>query len=202
MENIFLLKEIRTDTFARALLGALLFVLIFWYAPSDSYSKEVTSEPIIEGESIAGLAIGNTEDKVISIVSKGSFKLNHVDENPETNDKVVTFGNMTELGGLGITVFLREGRIFVIEVISAPIKGVYPYKGKTKKGFSFGDTFQKVEKLYGKPQKTMAGIRLYNNEGIAFGILFGGDEVQREKPNMIFIMSPGSDIDLNRIFQR
>jgi hypothetical protein len=201
MENMFLLKEIRTNTFARALLGALLFVSIFLSAPSDSYGKEVMSEPIVEGRSVAGLTIGDTEDKVISLISKGSFKLNHVDENPETNDKVVTFGNMTELGGLGITVFLRNGRVFVIEVISAPIKGTYPYKGKTKKGFSFGDTFQKVEKLYGKPQNTMAGIHLYNKEGIAFAILSGG-EVDKEKPNMVFIMPPGSDIDLNRIFQR
>jgi hypothetical protein len=32
------------------------------------------------------------------------------------------------------------------------IKDNYPYKGKTKRGFSFGDTFQKIEKLYGKPE--------------------------------------------------
>lgn len=52
------------------------------------------------------------------------------------------------------------------------------------------------------PQKTMAGIRLYNKEGIAFAILSAGDEVDKERPNMVFIMPPGSDIDLNRIFQR
>ncbi len=202
MENTFLLKKIRSTTFVGGLLGALFSIPILLSIPSDSYSKEITSEPIIEGESIAGLAIGNTEDKVISIVSKGAFKLNHVDENPETNDKFITFGNMTELGGLGITVFLRKGRVYVIEVISAPIKGAYPYKGRTKKGFSFGDTFEKVERLYGKPQKTVVGVHLYNDEGIAFGILFGGDEAQRGKPNMIFIMPRGSDIDLNRIFQR
>jgi len=202
MENIFLLKEIKPITFARALLGAVLSVFIFLSVPSGSHGRELASEPIIEGVSIAGLRIGDTEDKVISIISKGSFKLHHVDSDPEPDEKSITFGNMSERGGLAITAFLRDGRVFTIQVVSAPIQGVHPYKGKTKKGFSFGDNYQKVEKLYGKPQKTMAGIRLYNKEGIAFASLYVGDDADKEKPNMIFIMPPGTDIDLNRIFQR
>ena len=202
MENTSLPKKIRLTTFVGVLLGAVLSIPILLSVPSGSYSKEVTLEPIIEGKSIAGLKIGDTEDKVISIISKGSFKLYHVDSDPEPDEKFITIGNMTEPGGLGITAFLRDGRVFAIQVVSAPIKGAHPYKGKTKKGFSFGDTYQKVEKLYGKPQNTMAGIHLYNKEGIAFAILSAGDEVDKERPNMVFIMPPGSDIDLNRIFQR
>ncbi len=206
MENRFLLNRFppkkTRSTVIRVLLGAVFSILILLSVPSDSYSKDVTSEPIVEGKSIAGLRIGDTEDKVISIISKGSFKLLHVDSDPEPDEKFITFGNVAEQGGLSITVFLRDGRVFAVEVVSAPIKGVHPYKGKTKKGFSFGDTYQRVEKLYGKPEKTMAGIRLYNKEGIAFAHVYVGDEADKEKPNMVFIMPPGSDIDLNRMFQR
>ena len=47
----------------------------------------------------------------------------------------------------------------------------------------------------------MEGTRYYNKEGVAFAILSVGRDADKEKPNMVFIMPPGSNLDfLRRIF--
>jgi hypothetical protein len=185
----------------RIFLKIACIFIIYLAITSVSHGSEIASEPIIEGKSIAGLNIGDTEDKVILVLSRGLFKLYGVEGNLKTDDKLISFGDMTEEGGLGINVLLRNGKVVTIQVISALIKGEYPYKGKTKKGFAFGDTFQKIEQIYGKPHKDM-GIYLYKEEGIAFTVVYGAIGTSLEKPNTIFIMSPASDLELKSMFER
>lgn len=169
---------------------ACIFIMHFTIT-SVSHGNEIASEPIIEGKSIAGLNIGDTEDKVISVLSRGTFKLYGVEGK---DDKLISFGDMTEEGGLGINVFLSDGTIVTIEVITAPTKGKHFYHGKTKKGLSFGDSFQVVEKLYGEPYEKWGNIYWYKDEGIMFGIVGLGIEALPNAVNNITIMLPNSEL--------
>jgi hypothetical protein len=195
MENTLFLKE--RDMFTKILLRTVLLVLMILLTSSAMYAKEATSEPIIEGKGVAGLKIGDTEESVISVISRGLFKLYKVERGLDLNDKFISFGNVGEDGGLVIDVLLSKGKVVAILLISEPVKGNHIYKGKTKEGFSFGDTFQKMEQLYGKPV-IEKGIYMYKKEGIAFGTV---GPIEGKEPNSIIIMSPGSDFNIDAIFQ-
>jgi len=183
--------------FTKILLRTVLLALMIPLTSSVMYAKEVTLEPIIEGKGIAGLKIGDTEENVISVISRGLLKLYKVERGLDLDDKFISFGDMGEDGGLVIDVLLSKGKVAAILLISEPVKGKHLYKGKTTKGFSFGDTFQKVEQLYGKPFKDK-GIYMYKKEGIAFGTV---GPTEKKEPNSIIIMSPGSDFNIDAIFQ-
>lgn len=169
----------------------IIFLLLI--APTISYGVDVISDPIIEGKSIAGLKIGDTEDKIPSLLHKRSFKLYYT-YTPEANEALMAFTNMIEEGGeesgLIIDVVSRGGTVFNLAVVSVPLKGKHFYTGKTKKGFSFGDSFQVVEKLYGKPHRKLHMTYWYKKEGIIFQA--GGEDVV--KPNVVIVMPPGSEI--------
>ena len=195
MENTFFLKE--RDMFTKILLRTVFLVLMILLTSSAMYAKEAASEPIIEGKGVAGLKIGDTEESVISVISRGLFKLYKVERGLDLNDKFISFGNAGEDGVLVIDVLLSKGKIGAILLISESVKGNHLYKGKTTEGFSFGDTFQKVEQLYGKPV-IEKGIYMYKKEGIAFGTV---GPIEGKEPNSIIIMSPGSDFNIDAIFQ-
>jgi hypothetical protein len=177
----------------RICLQRTFIILTLLFASTISYGIEIISDPIIEGKSIAGLRIGDTEDKISAVLHKRSLKLVYV-RYLEANEKLMDFANLTEEGGeesgLVIDVVLRSGTVVNIAVVSAPMKGKHFYSGKTKKGFSFGDSFEVVEKLYGKPHRKMHMVYWYKKEGIIFQAV--GEDVF--KPNVIIIMPPGSEI--------
>lgn len=195
MENTLFLKE--STMFTKIFKRTAFIILIILLTASVLYGKEITLEPIIEGIGVAGLKIGDTEENVISVVGKGPFKLYKVERGLDLNDKLISFGNVTEKGGIVITAFLSNGSVAAILLISEAVKGEHFYRGKTKKGFIFGDSFQKIEQLYGKPVKRK-GIHTYKQEGIAFTIV---GPVEEKKPNAIIIMAPNSAFDLDSIFQ-
>jgi len=174
---------------SRIPLQEIFTLLMLLFMSSISSGVEIISDPIIEGKSIAGLSISDTEDKIFEVLHKRSLELIDVIY-PETNEKLMAFANMTEEGGLAIDVILKEGAITNIVVISPAIKGKYYYKGKTIKGYSFGDSFQVIEKLYGKPHMKRNKTYWYKNEGIIFQAV--GEGVV--EPNVIIIMAPGSEI--------
>ena len=177
----------------RIFLQKTFIVLVLLFFPTISYGIEIISAPIIEGKSIAGLKIGDTEDKIPSVLYKRSFKLYYT-YTPEANEALMAFTNMIEEGGeeygLVIDVVSRGGTVVNIAVVSVPMRGKHFYTGKTKKGFSFGDSSQVVEKLDGKPYRKVHSTYWYKTEGIIFQA--GGQDVV--KPNVIIVMPPGSEI--------
>jgi hypothetical protein len=166
----------------------VLFLLMTIY---ETNASAYISEPIIEGKSIAGLEIGDTENSIYPIISRYALELVHTESNPITNEKVIKCSNMTEEGGIEIDICINKGKISSITLISIPINGKQFYTGKTMKGFSFGDSFQKIEELYGKYYKKRGPLRWYQKEGI----LFDAIGIEAEKPNLIIIMSPNSELD-------
>lgn len=174
-------------TFLKYLISILLLLTII----SETNAAVEISKPIIEGKSIAGLEIGDTENKIYSIISQYSLELVRAESDPISNEKVMIFRNMTEKGGIEIDFCLYRGRISSITLISIPEKGKQFYTGKTTKGFSFGDSFQKVEKLYGESYKKRGPLHWYQKEGI----LFDAIGIEAEKPNLIVIMTPNSELD-------
>jgi len=174
-------------TFFNLLIGGLLLLIII----SETNAAVEISKPIIVGESIAGLNIGDTENKIYSMISQYSLELFRTESNPMTNEKKMIFRNMTEEGGIEIDIHFNKGKISSIMIISIPVNGKQFYTGKTKKGFSFGDSFLKVEELYGKSFKKRGLLHWYQKEGI----LFDAIGVEAEKPNLIIIMAPNSELD-------
>lgn len=150
-------------------------------------------KPIIEGKEAAGIKLGDSETKVINAM--GGLPL-HIEDYGEP-EKTFSYGNMTDEGGVGINIFIKKGIVMGMEIISRPLlsKG-HIYRGRTKKGFSFGDPMDKINALYGKAYKIFANkIFWYKKEGIIFEYLDWGDGIPNKVvPNAVVIMAPDSDI--------
>jgi hypothetical protein len=160
---------------------------------ANSFLGKAIEKPIIEGKEAADIRIGDSETTVINIM--GGLPL-HIEDYGEP-EKTFSYGNMTEEGGVSINIFIKNGVVIGIEIISRPVasKG-HLYKGKTKKGFSFGDSITRIHVLYGKAYKIFANrIFWYKKEGIIFEYL-GWDNETSDKisPNAIVIVAPDSDI--------
>lgn len=181
----------------RTLITFIAAMVIFYISPespsANTLFEESLGKPIIEGKEVAGIKLGDQETNVITTM--GGLPL-HIEGYGEP-EKTFNYGNMTDEGGVGINIFIKNGVVIGVEIISRPLlsKG-HLYRGKTKKGFSFGDSIDKMNALYGKAYKIFSNrIFWYKKEGIIFEYL-GWDNETADKiiPNAIVIIAPGSDI--------
>ncbi|MDA8240531.1 MAG: hypothetical protein M0Z67_09200 [Nitrospiraceae bacterium] len=119
------------------------------YAIPLSFDK-ILIKPIIEGKEVAGIRLGDNEATLEGVI--GNLPLNA--EIHSESEKTLSYGNMTDEGGIGINVFIKNGVVIGVEVISRPIlsRG-HLYEGKTQRGFSFGDSIARINALYGKAYK-------------------------------------------------
>ena len=172
-------------------------MILFHFSPqslfADSLFDEALKKPITDGKEAAGIKLGDSEARVMD--SMGGLPLNIEDYGG--GEKTISYGNITDEGGVGINIFIKNGIVIGIEIISRPLlsKG-HLYRGKTKKGFSFGDSIDKISVLYGKADKIFANRKFwYRKEGIIFENL-GWNSRTTDKiiPNAIVIINPNSDI--------
>jgi hypothetical protein len=104
---------------------------------------------------------------------------------------------MTDEGGVGVNVFVKNGVAIGIEIISRPhVSEGHLHRGKTKKGFFFGDSIDTMNTLYGKAYKVFGNRQFwYKKEGIIFEYLRSDSEVpDKIILNAIVIMAPDADI--------
>ncbi len=179
------------------LITFIAAMVIFCISPellsANSLFEKSLGMPIIEGKEAAGIKLGESETRVIGLM--GGVPL-HIEGYGEP-EKTFNYGTMSDEGGVGINIFIKNGVVIGIEIISRPLlsKG-HLYKGKTKKNVSFGDSIDKINVLYGKAYRIFVNkIFWYKKEGIIFEYL-GWDNETADKiiPNAIVIIAPGSDI--------
>jgi hypothetical protein len=180
-------------TFIVCFAAMIFFHLLPQSLSANSLFEEALRKPIIDGKEAVGIKLGDSEARVIDSVGGSPLNI----DNYGGHEKTFSYGNMTDEGGVGINIFIKNGIVIGIEIISRPLlsKG-HLYRGKTKKGFSFGDSIDKISTLYGKADKIFANrIFWYRKEGIIFENL-GWDSRTTDKiiPNAIVIIDPNSDI--------
>ncbi len=184
----------KCPAFLATMLMAFMVALVSSSAYSDNHlAGKILTEPIIEGKEAAGIKVGDSEAILGKVM--GTLPL-HAERHSES-EKTISYGNITDEGGVGINVFIKNGVVVGIEIISRPLlsRG-HLYKGKTKKGFSFGDSVDRINVLYGKAFKIFRNkIFWYKKEGIIFEYVGWDDEpMGRMVPNAVAIMAPGSNI--------
>ena len=97
--------------------------------------------------------------------------LPHILQGYAKPQKTLTYGTMTEKGGVFINIFMENNSVIGIEIMSVPTVQGHSYKGKSQKGFQFGDSLEKVKTMYGDPYKAHSnGLKIlwYKKEGIIF----------------------------------
>ena len=148
----------------------IIFCLLFvpnMAIAQQPLSADVLNQPIVEGRGAAGINLGDTEATVVEKMGG----LPHVVQGFGKPQKTLTYGNMTEKGGIGINIFMENNSVIGIEVISVPTIQGHVYKGKSQKGFQFGNPLEKVKTMYGEPYKAHSnGLKIlwYKKEGIIF----------------------------------
>ena len=152
----------------------ILFKLIFVFLSATSIafgqqplSTDILNQPIVEGQGAAGVNLGDTEVKVVE--KMGGLPLSV--QGFGKPQKTLSYGNMTEEGGVGINIFMENNSVIGIEIISVPTTQGHLYRGRSQKNFQFGDPFEKVKTMYGEPYKAHSNggkILWYKKEGIIF----------------------------------
>lgn len=179
--------------FTRGLIFFLIFIPYITFA-QQPLSDDVFNQPIIEGSGAAGIKLGDTE---VNVVEKMGG-LPHVVQGFGKPQKTLTYGNVTEKGGVFIDIFMEKTSVIGVEIISIPTEQGHLYKGKTKKGFQFGDTLEQIKTEYGVPHKFHDGkskILWYKKEGIIFEYPgFVDPSVGKGSPQIITIIHPNSNV--------
>jgi hypothetical protein len=179
------------------LIAFIIVMMAFAFSPEsllgNSLFEEALRKPIIEGKEAAGIKIGDSETKIINIM--GGLPL-HVEDYGEP-EKIFSYGHMSDEGGVSLNIFTKNGSVIGIEIISRPIlsKG-HLYRGKTLKGFAFGNSIARVKTAYGEPHRIFTKrIFWYREEGIIFEYLGWDNEItDKITPNAVVIIAPNSDI--------
>ena len=171
----------------------LLLVNCVTYA-QQPLPSDILRQPIVEGHEAAGISLGET--------GKGFFKkMGGLPQLGGSGD-TLRYANIMDKEGkmnLYINVFLENNSVIGVEIMSVPVIGLgHIYKGKTKKGFQFGDSVEKVKALYGRPYKSAESINYaihwYKKEGIIFQYFYLSEEGVGKWPTSIVILKPGQSI--------
>lgn len=158
-------------------------------------SPEIFNEPIIEGKGAAGINLGDTEAKVVEKMGG----LPHVVQGYGKPQKTLTYGNMTEKGGVFINVFMENNLVVGVEIQSTPTAQGHLYKGKSQNGFHLGDSFEKIKELYGEPYKAYSfgnknKILWYKKDGVILEYFGGKEDIGEGPPSVIVIMKPNAGV--------
>lgn len=170
--------------------------LVVWFTASACFGGEnrvsAINAPIVEGKSAGGISIGLTHDEVVKAMGK---KPDLTEQPPGSAEKMLIYQltPMTAEQSTSLIITVSKGKVSRIELSDqvAPGKS-HSYKGKSTKGFGFGDNLKRIASLYGKPS-VMLGSHAYwyREQGIAFFCI--GPEAGTT-PNSVVILAPGSDL--------
>lgn len=151
----------------------IFILLIFVIFPSYAYGQRelVLSQPIVEGKSMVGIKLGDSETDVFRTLGfPDKIESNLMTEAPPSWQglKFLLYGLDKDNG---LFIFTRDAKVEVIQLLWSG-QGTPAYKGKTSKGIGLGDSMEDVKRHYGKCGMSR-GICWYKN----YGISLGGDKV-------------------------
>ena len=180
----------------------MAFSLLFLFATHWAYaqqplSPDILRQPIIEGHQAAGISIGATEAKVVE-----KMGLPQHEWGMGQLHRTLVYANVVDDEGkmnLYINVLIENNLVMGVEIMSVPLVGIgHIYKGKTRKGFGFGDPVEKVKALYGTPHKSLehgnSVLLWYKKEGIFFRYYGFIEDGVSKWPTSIVILRPGQSL--------
>jgi len=163
----------------------LLVFLIIIGLPFSVYGQrdKVLYEPIIEGKSMLGIKLGDSESDLCRILGFPDLIKSNYGDTSSARGRLKSLYYGVD-GNNAFTVFMKEGKVEMI-AMSWSGKGIPAYKGKTAKGISLGDSIKEVKKRYGECEMTKE-ICWYTKYGISL-ISFDSEKVV----TFILISRPG-----------
>lgn len=178
------------------------FSLLFSFVTHLAYAQQPLSpdmlrQPIIEGHQAAGISIGAAEAKVVE-----KMGLPQHEWGMGQLHRTLVYANVVDDKGkmnLYINILIENNLVIGVEIMSVPLVGIgHIYKGKTQKGFRFGDPVEKVKALYGTPHKSSehgnSALLWYKKEGIFFRYYSFIEEGVSKWPTSIVILRPGQSL--------
>ncbi len=156
-----------------------------------STTDDRLSEPIVEGESIAGLKIGDDEKAIYSLLLEAELEVNYAGNDKYAGMRRISFykGDIFVEGGAFFSAYIKDNKIVIIELHLIPFDGKVFYTGKTTKGFTLGDSLEELENLYGEPYWKLGSMLWYKDLGVMFSPTYRGEGV-----SSVIITSPGYDL--------
>jgi hypothetical protein len=145
--------------------------------------EKALNEPIVEGESMFGIKLGDSE---VDVAKKIGFPdriiSNYMDIPPDVG-KIKGLGYSINEHAI-FSILTRNGKVDVMQITWSGV-GSVPCKGKTTKGIGLGDPIENVVKLYGKCEiiKELCWHRKY---GVAINAFWNNKMVTN-----ILVTSPG-----------
>ncbi len=163
----------------------LLVFLMIIGVPFSAYGQKdkVLHEPIVEGKSMLGIKVGDSESDLCRILGLPDLiRSNYEDTNSKTGRlKSLVYG--VDRNNV-FFIYTKEGKVEMI-AMSWSGKGIPAYKGKTAKGIGLGDSIKEVKKHYGECEMSKE-ICWYKKYGISL-ISLNGEKVV----TFILISRPG-----------
>lgn len=180
-----------------ALTGALVGALLSLSVPGVSFSQasldRARRQPIVEGESAAGIRLGDSEDAVVAALGGVPLRSERLAGGART-DLVYELGESS--GDWDITIRLTftsaEMGVEAIQLIVTRRPSVAsPYLGRTTRGYQPGQPIELARALYGSPDSTIlaspgsAALWWYREAGI---VLLPGETVGNDRNETRFIV--------------
>jgi hypothetical protein len=174
--------NISPKVFQMPLLLVFLIIIGVPFSVNGQRDK-VFNEPIVEGKSMLGIKLGDSESDLCRILGfPDLIKSNYGDTSPAKGRLKSLYYGVD--GNNAFTIFTKEGKVEMI-LMSWSGKGIPAYKGKTAKGIGLGDSIKEVKKHYGECEMSKE-ICWYKKYGISL-ISFDDEKVV----TFILISRPG-----------
>jgi hypothetical protein len=172
-------------SFTAALVGALLVLVGPGVGPAQASIEEARRQPIVEGESAAGIRLGDSEDAVVAALGGIPLPAERLAGGART-DLVYELGESS--GDWDITIRLTftsaEMGVEAIQmIVTRRPSAAPPYLGRTTRGYQPGQPIEVARALYGSPDGMIlaspgsAALWWYREAGIVFlpGEIVGDD---------------------------
>ncbi len=179
----------------KKMLQFLLLLLIS--LPINAYGQRepALNQPIVEGISIAGIKIGDSESDIFKVLGFPDLMESTFLSEPHASQEGLKFLLYGLAKGNLITIFTKYGKVEAIHLFWVGVGQDPPlaYKGKTTKGIGIGDQVEDVKRYYGGckvsgEDKRHGWFCWDKNSGISFGA--DTDNVIR----LIGIVPPGKEL--------
>lgn len=179
--------------FTAALVGALLSLFVSGAGVAQPSLEQARSQPIVEGESAAGIRLGDSEDAVVAALGGPPLRSERLNGGTR-EDLVYEFGEPSGDWDITIRVTFTTAEMGVEAIqllITRRPSVASPYLGRTTSGYQPGQPIELARALYGSPDSMIlaspgsAPLWWYREAGIVF---LPGETVGNDRNETRFIV--------------
>ncbi|MBI4635316.1 MAG: hypothetical protein HY727_03110 [Candidatus Rokubacteria bacterium] len=179
--------------FTAALVGALLSLFVSGAGVAQPSLERARRQPIVEGESAAGIRLGDSEDAVVAALGGPPLRSERLIGGTR-EDLVYELGEPS--GDWDITIRVtfttaEMGAEAIQLIITRRPSAAPPYLGRTTRGYQPGQPIESARALYGSPDSVIlassrsAALWWYREAGIVF---LPGETVGHDRNETRFIV--------------